>query len=139
MRDFGTAQHEAAHLVVGVALDLKVRSVVIEKARPGWTSGGYCWFFDSAKKTYADALMFAAGVAWENALGHGDPTDAAEDARACRLLVGSAHDYKTCVRAAAAMLTVLAPAHTRLTRALLDRDLTGRDVALLARGERLAD
>jgi hypothetical protein len=138
MRELDTAQHEAAHLVVGVALGLRLRRAVIE-APParGWTAPGYCWFYDETGKIQAEALMFAAGIAWERALGHGDATDASEDEKACRALLATDHDLRACVRAAGAMLATLAPIHTRVTRALLARDLSSRDLARIARGERL--
>lgn len=133
-RCLDSAQHEAAHLVVGVALGLRVRRVVIEPApAKGWTQPGYCWF--NAGPTLAESLMFAAGIAWERALGHGDPTDASIDAAWCRSLVGPAN-VEASVRAAGAMLAGLGGVHARVTRALLERDLGPDDIAALARGER---
>lgn len=80
--------------------------------------------------------MFAGGVAWERALGHGDPTDASCDLRWCKRLLGSNANVEASVRAAAAMLAGLGAAHARVTRALLERDLGPDDIAALARGER---
>lgn len=135
MRDLDTAQHEAAHLVVGVSLGLSLRRAVIEPAPQDWQAPGYCWFPRGVRrKRLALATMYAAGIAWENAIGN---TEAETDARLCRELVGSLHDVTTCVKFAGALLVTLAPIHTRVTRALLDRDLSGRDVVRIARGERL--
>jgi hypothetical protein len=50
----------------------------------------------------------------------------------------SRHDAETCVRAAAALLRTLGPEHARVTRALLERDLTGADLTALAHGERIS-
>lgn len=136
-RDLETAQHEAAHLVVGVALGLRLRRAVVEPApRPDWTAPGYCWFpvrGYTLRKRSALALMYAAGMAWEAGFGRPSITDA----RLCRQLVTSRQDVYALEKAARAMLIELAPVHKQVTRALLDRDLTGVDVARLARGERL--
>jgi hypothetical protein len=84
--------------------------------------------------------MTAAGVAWERAIApercdeHGparyDWIDLLEN-------TPSRHDAETCVRAASALLAGLGVVHARVTRALLERDVTGDDIAALARGERI--
>ena len=86
--------------------------------------------------------MTAAGVAWERAVAPA-VADAEGPARhdwadLCGL-VPSRHDAETCVRAAGALLAGLGPVHARVTRALLERDLTGADLDQLARGERITD
>lgn len=80
--------------------------------------------------------MFAAGVAWERAIGNTDPEDCSHDLAACVDLVGAA-DARTCIRTARALLHELGRVHTRVTRALLDRDLSIKDISLIVRGERL--
>jgi hypothetical protein len=131
------AQHEAAHVVVGVALGLKLGRV---SALP-WADGdGYCWFpLPPGRRAWADAVTGAAGVAWERAVAPavGD-AEGRQSADWAELLAAtpSRHDAETCVRAAAALLAGLGGLHARVTRALLDRDLGPEDIAALARGER---
>lgn len=135
-----TAQHEAAHIVVGTALGLRLRRA---SARPwGDDCEGYAWFpLPPDRRTWAQAVMVAAGVAWERAVA---PTvaDAEGGARYdwADLLESTptVHDAETCVRAAVALLAGLGPLHARVTRALLERDLTHVDIASLALGERLS-
>lgn len=135
MRDLETAQHEAAHVVVGVAVGLQLlRAAVQPPPRKDWTAPGYCWFRGDRKRPVAEATMLAAGVAWERAIGNTDPEDSSLDLAACIELVGPA-DAETCVRTARAILTELAPVHSRVTRALLDRDLTLRDAVRMRRGD----
>lgn len=136
-RNLSVAQHEAAHVVVGVALGLRMRAAVLEPARPGFTQSGYAWFPTGARrKREALALMYAAGVAWDRAVGD---RFTATDTRLVRAYVSGRHGVESCVRAAAAMLAGLGPAHARVTRALLERDLSGADITALARGERLTE
>jgi hypothetical protein len=80
--------------------------------------------------------MFAAGLAWDKAVR--DPRENRADRAAVLQLVSTRHGLDTCVRAAGAMLASLGAVHARVTRALLSRDLTGADVAALARGERFS-
>ena len=136
-RLLSVAQHEAAHVVVGVALGLRLGRA---SALP-WAEGeGYCWFpLPPGRRTWADAVTGAAGVAWERAV---EPTIADDvggqrgDWAELLAAVPSRHDAETCVRAAAALLAGLGAAHARVTRALLERDLGPDDIAALARGER---
>jgi hypothetical protein len=135
------AQHEAAHIVVGVALGLRLRKASVQPW-PDGDADGWVWFpLPPKRRTWAQAVMVAAGVAWERAV-RPSVCDAEGDAQYdwADLLaqVPTRHDAETCVRAAASLLTNLGPVHARVTRALLERDLTGADVARLARGERLS-
>lgn len=136
-RSLAVAQHEAAHVVVGVALGLKLGRA---SALPWGDAEGYCWFpLPPGRRTWADAVTGAAGVAWERAVA---PSVADAEGVQCHdwaellAAVPSRHDAETCVRAAAALLTTLGGAHARVTRALLERDLGPDDIAALARGER---
>jgi hypothetical protein len=54
-----------------------------------------------------------------------------------RRLCRSRRDYHAIIRAAAALLAGLTSEHARVTRALLERDLTATDIAALCRGEDL--
>jgi len=136
-RDEHTAAHEAAHVVVGVALGLRVRRAHVgELVEPGGrtTLGHVVWDGRHGARV-AWAIMFAAGVAWEQALRH-PPAGAAWDRRACVELVGVA-GLAPCVRSAAALLAALGAEHRRVAAALLERDLSGADLVALARGEGL--
>lgn len=138
-RPLEIAQHEAAHVVVGVALGLRLREAVlrVETLPGGWEGHGYVWFrgVHGGRQREALALMYAAGAAWDEAVG-GELSEA--DERLVRGLVSSARGVRVCVHAAGAMLAGLGVAHARVTRALLERDLRGPDISALARGERLA-
>lgn len=136
MRDLATAMHEAAHLTVGIALGLRPKRAVLEY-QPGWTWGGGVWFDGRSGAIEAWALMYAAGVAWERqARGH--IRNASGDLR--RLREVHVHT-RTCLRAleiaAGAILYTYGGRHARLTQALIDRDLTGVELARVARGGRL--
>lgn len=137
-RSLDVAQHEAAHIVVGAALGMRMRRAVLE-ARPGWTWSGGVWFDGRASTTEAWGLMLAAGVAWEFATA-GHARGARGDLAVLRSMgVGTRDRVRALATASAALLAGLGPAHARVTRALLERDLTGQDIARLARGERLTD
>jgi hypothetical protein len=127
-----TAQHEAAHIVVGVALGLRLHSATITPAEDYY---GYAWFPWGGTKI-ADSITLAAGVAWERAIGSTRGYER-DDLAQLRALQRSASGVQAAVRAAGALLASLGPVHARVTRALLERDLTGADMARLARGERL--
>jgi hypothetical protein len=135
-RDLDTAQHEAAHVVVGVALGLRVSEVTIDGPR------GDAWGWEGRRRRgwrEAWALMYAAGVAWERAHPTGDPWAARHDLAAVKRLSSGRAGAEACITAAGALLATLGTAHRRVTLALLDRDLTGADVAAIARGERPQD
>lgn len=141
--DLSAAQHEAAHVVVGVSLGL----VLGRASAVAWCDGpdacaGYAWFpLPPGRRTWAQAIMVAAGVAWERALAPSAPDSegpACYDWAELVATLPSRHDAETCVKAAGALLAGLGAVHGRVTRALLARDVTGHDVAALARGERLA-
>ncbi len=127
---FAVAQHEAAHVVVGVALGLRLH---VASARPAGDCLGYAWF-PWVKARTADALLTAAGIAWDRKVG-GKLYYA--DLAMLRQIERSATGVRCAVRAAGAMLAELGREHAAVTRALLERDLTGHDLLALARGERL--
>ncbi len=125
VRPLEDAQHEAAHVVVGLALGLRLLRARVGEFKDGRdTLLGAAWFLPSdRRKAHAWALMYAAGIAWDRGMRH-DPAHTTADTRHCRRLVRSAHDVDTCVRAAAAILSGRMRAHARVTRALLVRDIT---------------
>lgn len=132
------AQHEAAHVVVGVALGMRMRRAVLEPPGAGrtWTWSGGVWFDGRASTTEAWGLMLAAGVAWEWAVA-GHARFARGDLALLRSMgVGTRDRVRALATASGAMLAGLGAAHARVTRALLERDLGPDDIAALARGER---
>jgi len=132
-RPLSIAQHEASHVVVGVRLGLRLKRAT---AAPSGGLLGYAWF--PRGHAHALALMYAAGVAWERECG--TATWLAEgDVKLVRQYAPGRGGLATCVRAAGAMLAALGGPHARVTRALLERDLTGADLEALARGERLPE
>jgi len=141
MRDLETCQHEAAHVVVGIALGLRLRKAVVNNGTRAWYSSGWAWFTNHGSDL-AHAIMFAAGTAWDREMGE----DCPEDSKNCleRLKkdpsdpTGHA-ELRTCIRIARQMLRDLSVAHSMVTKALLEKDLTSKDIAAIARGEKVAD
>ncbi len=157
-RLLSVAKHEAAHVVVGVALGLKLREAVIGVGP--WPGGlvrlGYVWFGDPGKRRKeAFSLMTAAGVAWDRSVGALSKSDLRQIAKAvgCEIdeplssgdyailleNTSGRHGAEALIRAAGALLTDLHIAHDRVTRALLTRDLKGKDIETIARGETVED
>jgi hypothetical protein len=135
VRSIADAQHEAAHVVVGVALGLTVREVVLTGSRTGVQ--GYAGFDARCGTVEGFALMFAAGVAWERAINGCDGHARGDLAALRRMHVHTPGRVSALVRASWALLRELGPEHARVTRILVERDLTRADVAALMRGERL--
>jgi hypothetical protein len=130
--DLAVAQHEAAHVVVGVALGMRLRSATARATpNPRDPAEGFALFRGGSAT--ALGLMYAAGVAWDDALGEDSPADR----KLIRELGFTLRDSRGLVRASRSMLRDLSPAHARVTRALLERNLGAADVARLARGEPL--
>lgn len=126
------AQHEAAHVVVGVALGLRLHRATIVRAGDEL---GSCTFLTGARE--AELLMLAAGPAWERRVGALEHA-AGDYAVLRRMRVRGNARLRALELAAWAVLEARAAAHARVTRALLAGDVTARHVAALARGERAA-
>ncbi len=152
LRLLSVAKHEAAHVVVGVSVGLKLREAVIGIGP--WSNGlirlGYAWFDEPVRgRKEAFALMTAAGIAWDRVAGPMSPADLAQlaavgcevkeslggDEPLLREYTSGRHGAEACIRAAGSMLTDLRGAHVKVTRALLTRDLKGADIETIARGE----
>lgn len=132
-RKLADAQHEAAHVVVGLALGLRLSRVTLgeQTFKAGPYVGETVWY-GSPWPREAGLLMTAAGVAWERRCG--DLKHAAYDLADLRRagVKGNAR-IRVLETAAWSILAGRAGAHARVTRALLERDLTGADVLGLAR------
>jgi hypothetical protein len=115
------AQHEAAHVVVGAALGLRLSRAWIGR-EPDGTYGWTEWEREPFTRE-ADLIMTAAGIAWERRCG--DLEWAGDDLRYLRRkgIRGNAR-VTVLERAAWAILETRAQLHTKVTRALLDGPLT---------------
>jgi hypothetical protein len=131
VRPYGVVAHEAAHVVVGVALGARLHSAVV---RRWYSNGAPCdaWTWFPSARRITDGLISAAGVAWSNATRDGLGEHDERDLRA--IVSCSSADFRACVTAAAAILESRATAHARVVRALLEHDLTHADIERLARG-----
>jgi hypothetical protein len=125
-----TAAHEAAHVVVGVALGLRLMRAAV--CPPGRTWLGYTWFPSAKGIPYA--ITLAAGIAWERQ--HANRPSPGDEQLLRELGHGPAVIRALAV-AAGAIVETRQRAHERVTHALLEHDLTHVDVVALARGERL--
>lgn len=138
-RDLEMAQHEAAHVVVGCAMGLRLREVIVrvhwDPAERQYVGGVTC--FDGRHGTrIAWELMGAAGIAWSKIAGC--PWQWYRyDMRDLKRTVRSKRGRDAVIRASMAVLRTLPREHARVTRALLERDLSGGDIAAMARGENL--
>lgn len=129
-RDLSAAQHEASHVVVGMSLGLHLDRVYLGEEEPGEI--GACVWNTGVKDPTAWRLMYAAGVAWERRCG--DVAKAEYDIAELRALgVQGNRQIATLERAAWALLAERHALHSRITRALLDRDLKASDIKALAR------
>lgn len=122
------AQHEAAHVVVGCALGLRLVRATLQVTAP--EDAGEVQFEGSVRNVEAWCLMFAAGVAWERR--HGDVAWAHVDVGCLRQwgVKGNAR-IRTLERAAWALLEGRRRAHTQVTRALLDGGIGPREIAAM--------
>lgn len=119
------AQHEAAHVVVGLALGLRLSRATI-KRDGDWL--GYVEFHAGARE--AELITWAAGVTWERRCG--DLKYASGDLALLRRarVKGNAR-LLVLERAAWAILSSLTEEHAAVTHALLDGDVTTRSLARL--------
>lgn len=132
-RCLADAQHEAAHVVVGLALGLRLARVALgEKQAPGGAFVGETVWHGDPWPREAGLLMTAAGVAWERRCGN--LRHAAYDIADLRRagVKGNAR-IRVLETAAWSILATRAGVHARVTRALVERDLTASDVRRLAR------
>lgn len=135
IRDLETALHEAAHVVVGTAVGLRLDKAIVG-AHAGRDIAGAAWFKGGPGKRRREAwaLMYAAGIAWDR-ITHAPSWWALYDARALRRLSTGQHGAEAYIRAATALLAGLNAEQARIARALLTRDITSTDLDAMARGE----
>lgn len=124
MIDWDVVTHEAAHIVVGVQLGLKLREAVVGK--PG-DYAGYAWFPHARGHEWQ--LTLAAGIAWERAI-HAPPDGFGFSWGDYKLLRERCYrrDIEALATAAAAMLRGCQRAHRLTCEALLDGRITQADI-----------
>jgi len=128
------AQHEAAHIVVGVALGLRLRRAWLGAEKHGiYEYLGMTEWEPRPWPREAGLLMTAAGLAWERHCG--DLIHARSDTSELRRagVRGNAR-VRVLERAAWAVLMSRHEIHTRVARALLHGPLTAADIAIMIRG-----
>ncbi len=109
----------------------------MHRATPVRGLDAYTGFDARFGTTEGFALMFAAGVAWEREVNGSDEHARGDIAALRKMHVHTAGRVTVVARAAWALLRDLEREHARVTRILVDRDLTRADLAAWARGERL--
>lgn len=134
-RPMRAVQHEAAHVVVGCALGMRLERAWVRDPStdppPGMhpqDEGAVLWA--TSRSNLAYAVMCAAGIAWEHLTG-GHPSVSAVDRRLVREHLrapGVRADVRTAVACADALLRSRMALHARVSRLLAERDITGVDV-----------
>ncbi len=132
MLDTATAEDEAAHVVVGLALGLKLRKATLAVTPVGRTgiSLGYAWFAHG-RSYLAHGVMCCAGIAWDRHAGFEPDTSAEGDYAQARQIFGRKSDVETGVRLARELLDSRRRVHARIASELCDRDLGSADVEAL--------
>lgn len=137
MSKLADAQHEAAHIVVGVALGLRLRTAHIRTHRVGrFVYTGETVWDPAPWPREAGLIMSAAGLAWERACGD-LKTARSDTAELRRAGVRGNARVRVLERAAWSILEGRVALHTRLTRALLDGPVTWADIRAMIRGPAL--
>ena len=113
--------------MVGLALGLRLDRVALIDASD--ENGETLWHGDPWPRE-AGLIMWAAGVAWERRCG--DLALARFDVAELRANGVTGKRLTACERAAWAVLAERSALHARISRALVERDLTARDVRALA-------
>jgi len=124
------AQHEAAHVVVGLALGLRLLRASCKRSfdREGVELGGYASFYAGPREAWL--IMLAAGVAWERRFGDLEYADG-DLALLRRMRVRGNARIRVLERAAWAVLESRPWAHRAVSDALLDEDVTAETVTRL--------
>lgn len=142
MRRFEVAQHEAAHVVVGLAVGLRVRRAVLHETpnHGTWSEYGAVWFNDRHATPTQLAIAIAAGRAWDRLVAAPPPRGMVwvdGDGDLLRKMNYTRNEIEALTTAAAAILAGRMTTHRRVSDALHEHDLTRHDLERLATGERL--
>lgn len=132
--NFDAAEHEAAHVTVGLALGLRLRKAALgHTVIDGADVHGYTWFGGGNRQGFARTIMYCAGIAWESRPS-GTLWHARYDEMYARKFFTSKHDLASGVRIAREMLEGRRRAHARIASELCDRDLSQVDIERLVLG-----
>jgi hypothetical protein len=134
IRDLADAEHEAAHIVVGVTLGLRLRYARLYKAEHDaehWELGAT--LFADSRSQLSQAIMHAAGIAWERRRGGRADYATADRATVLGLLKTPA-DVRAATQVAREILRTRRRIHERVARELWQRDLSHRDIRSLVLG-----
>lgn len=131
MFDTETAEHEAAHVIVGLALGLKLRKATIEPSvLNGHVAAGYSWFY-VGRKYMAFGIMACAGIAWERRRGRNATAIAGDLEIAQQVWDCRRSEIETGVKLAREIIEGRRRLHARVASELCDRDLSPADVEAL--------
>jgi hypothetical protein len=135
------AEHEAAHVGVGLALGLPLKVATLK--RSVWQKieiEGFVWFGD-LRNRLAHGVMACAGVVWEARPG-GEPKGARGDLTNARFFLQSvrrgsslAANVQTGCKLAAEIMRTRQRVLARVARELCDRDLRPAELAEMVVGE----
>lgn len=133
-----TSFHEAAHIVVGCALGMRVRSATAEPSfrANGQRVLGLVSFCNADPE--ALAIMFAAGVMWERRFGDID-TAWGDLAMLRQMRISASARLRTLETCAWEILRQRLAIHTTVASALRRGPLRHREIQRLAIGEPAAD
>ncbi len=132
--DTATAEHEAAHVVVGAALGLRLRKATIAAGElNGHVAAGYSWFY-VGRKYMAFGIMACAGIAWERKCGRNGDAIAGDLEIARQVWDCRRSEIETGVRLARELIDARARIHSRIASKLCDRDLGPGDLERLIVG-----
>lgn len=147
-RDRATAQHEAAHAVVGVYLGLPLRRVRVAELSPTHFGTGFAHFkcarvdapnWEGYARRLHLGIMYAAGAAGDALHGRNLPYEWRDDFKLVREVGFSKAERRVLLDIARQYLA--GPCRRpwgAVTEALLERDLTGPEIkALVMHGEAL--
>ncbi len=140
MRDFLVSLHEAAHIVVGMAVGLRVRRAVLgPKPNHGTVRMYGCvWFHDRHATPTQLALAYAAGCAWDRSVKTPNQRGyewVDGDAEILRRMRYTKREIDALALSASAILHGRASVHARVARALYEHDLDESDLEAIAVGE----
>ena len=134
MLDLADAEPEAAHLVVGCALGLKLKRAFVRRQYDKDLKAlvdGITYFSGFERRKLAFGIMACAGLAYERKINRGADHYASGDIKLARMCFSSLHDIEVGVKLARELLDGRRRLHARVASELCDRDLGPADIELL--------
>lgn len=128
------AEHEAAHVVVGLALGLplKIARARLERWK-GIEIEGFVWF-GAPSRRMAHGITACAGIVWENQPG-GSKVGASADRAHAAYYLRTAESIRTGCKVASEIIRTRGAILARVARELCDRDLRPAELAEMVVGE----